>query len=154
MDKSLYILIYVFGGVILFWFGHSLFFGRLSPFFPRLFSFKEWRRINKKIKENEEKENKIEKGEPGSSRVCPVCSSKLIKSEQVKSVAFPSVPGAKYRTMHIRGCPICLNKNADRTCPICKIKLNLDDFLLCRMFERSINKNHIHVLGCNHCKKV
>jgi len=154
MEKSLYMLIYIFAGLILFWFGHSLFYGKLPPFFPRIFSFKEWKRINKKIKENEENENKIDKGEIGDSRTCPVCSSRLVKNEQVKSVAFPSVAGGKYRMMHIRGCPICLNNNATRKCPICEINLNLDDFLICRMFERSISKNHIHVLGCNHCKKT
>jgi len=154
MDKSLYILIYIFAGLILLWFGHSLFFGKLSPFFPKIFSFKEWRRLSKKIKEKEENEKLFEKGEIGSSRVCPVCSSRLVKNEQVKTKAFPSVAGGKYRMMHIRGCPICLNNNADRTCPICKIELGLDDFLICRMFERSTSKNHIHVLGCNHCRKT
>ncbi|MCL1959035.1 MAG: hypothetical protein FWF68_05495 [Spirochaetes bacterium] len=151
MDKSLYILIYIFSGLILLWFGHSLFYGKLPPFFPKIFSFKEWRRINKKIKENEEK---IEKGDPGASRVCPICSSKLIKSEQVKTIAFPSVAGSKYRTMHIRGCPVCLNNKADRNCPVCKTEMSSDDFLICRMFERSTSKNHIHVLGCNHCRKT
>jgi hypothetical protein len=154
MDKSLSILIYIFAGLILLWFGHSLFYGKLPPFFPKIFSFKEWKRINKKIKENKEKEKKIEKGEAGTSRICPVCSSKLIKNEQIKTTAFPSVAGSRYRTMHIRGCPICLNNNASRKCPICEIDLNLNDFLICRMFERSTSKNHIHVLGCNHCKKT
>jgi len=154
MDKSLYILIYIFAGIILLWFGYTLFFGKLSPFFPKIFSFKEWKKINKKIKEKKENEEKLEKGTPGAPQVCPVCSSKLIKSEQVKTVAFPSVAGGKYHTMHIRGCPVCLNNNADRKCPICKIKMNLDDFLICRMFEHSISKNHIHVLGCNHCRKT
>jgi len=154
MDKSLVILIYVFCGIILFWFGYLLFFGKLSPFFPKIFSLKEWKRINKKIKENKEKEEGIEKGDPGDARVCPICSSKLIKSEQVKSVAFPSVAGGNYRTMHIRGCPICLNNNAPRKCPICNANLGLEDYLICRMFERSVRKNHIHVLGCNLCKKT
>jgi len=152
MDKSLYILIYVFAGVILFWFGHTLFFGKFSPFFPRLFSFKEWRSLSKKIKEKEKNENNIEKGEPGDPQVCPLCLSKLIKSEQVKTTAFPSVAGGKYRTMHIRGCPICLNNNAPRKCPICKASLTLEDYLICRMFERSAKKSHIHVLGCTHCR--
>jgi hypothetical protein len=153
MDKSLYILIYVFAGIILLWFGHSLFYGKLPSFFPKIFSLKEWRRINKKIKENKDKEGTIEKGEAGAARVCPVCSSKLIKSEQVKSVAFPSVAGNKFRTMHIRGCPICLNNNAPRKCPICEANIGLEDYLICRMFERSTSKNHIHVLGCNRCRK-
>jgi hypothetical protein len=154
MDKSLYMLIYILGGVILFWVGYSLFFGKLSSFFPKIFSFKEWRRINKKIKENKENEEKIEKGDIGSSRTCPICSSKLVKSEQVKTTVFPSASGGKFRTMHIRGCPICLNSNAERKCPICNYKMGLDDFLICRMFERSTSKNHIHVLGCNHCRKT
>jgi len=154
MDKSLYILIYIFAGLILLWFGHSLFYGKLPPFFPKIFSFKEWRRINKKIEEKKENEEKVEKGDPGSSRVCPICSSKLIKNEQIKTVAFPSLAGSKYRTMHVRGCPICLNNGAPRKCPICEMDMNLDDFLICRMFERSTSKNHLHVLGCNHCRKT
>jgi len=154
MDKYLYILIYVFAGILLFWFGISLFLGKLPPFFPKIFSFKEWKRLNKKIKQNIENENKVEKGNPGDAQVCPLCLSKLIKSEQVKSVAFPSVSGGQYRMMHIRGCPICLNNNAPRTCPICKASLNLEDYLICRMFQRPNRKSHIHVLGCTRCRKT
>jgi hypothetical protein len=32
--------------------------------------------------------------------------------------------------------------------------MSLDDFLIARMFERQFQKNHIHVLGCNHCRKT
>jgi hypothetical protein len=32
--------------------------------------------------------------------------------------------------------------------------LELSDYLISRMFERPNRHNHVHVLGCNHCRKT
>jgi len=143
MGEFLKILAFVVTGIVLLWIGYLLFFGTLSPFYP-YFSPKK-----KKLS----KEDVI--GKPGDPQTCLVCSSKLLNGGLVKTTAFPSVSGGRDRLVYIRGCNICLNSKAPRRCPICKAKLSLDDFLVSRMFDRSQKrKNHIHVLGCNHCKKV
>jgi hypothetical protein len=79
---------------------------------------------------------------------------KLLKGEQVKTVVFPSAAGGIDQLMYMKGCHSCLENGVPRRCPVCKKKLSLEDFLVARMFERARRKNHIHVLGCNHCRKV
>jgi hypothetical protein len=138
MGVYIQILALVICGIVLLWFGYSLFFGKFSPF-----SFK---------KNRQENENPT--GEPGDPQVCPICSVKLVKGELVKSLAFPSVSGGKDRLMYIRGCYRCLNNNLPRRCPVCGIDLDVNDYLISRMFERSRRKNHVHVLGCNHCRNT
>ena len=142
MGSYIQILVLVFSGIVLLWFGYSLFFGRLSFIFSKRPS----------SKKREKKGNY--KGEPGDPQVCPVCSMKLERGEQVKTIAFPSLSGGKDRLMYIRGCFSCLENNVPRRCPICGINLALSDYLISRMFERPNRKKHVHVLGCNHCRKV
>jgi hypothetical protein len=142
MGTYIQIVALVFAGVVLLWFGFNLFFGPLSPFYP---SFLPWK---KRLKE------KDIKGNPGDPQTCPVCSIKLLSGRLVQSTAFPSVTGGIDRLMYIRGCNTCLNGNAPRKCPICGVALNFDDYLVTRMFERSKRKNHVHILGCNVCKKT
>jgi len=132
----------IIAGILLFWFCYSLFFGSKSPFSSGWFSF----RKNKK--------KKNQKGEPGDPQVCPICSMKLDRGDLVKSLAFPSMTGGKDRLMYIRGCFTCLNTNVPRRCPVCGVELSLEDYLVARMFERPNNRNHVHVLGCNHCKNM
>ena len=143
MVLFLQVLALVVAGIVLLWFGFTIFFGRLSPFFSGGFS-----RKNKRKKGDEDK------GVPGNPQVCPVCSTKLTKGEQVKTIAFPAAAGSIDRLMHIRGCYNCMNNNVPRRCPVCGIALDIDDYLISRMFERTNRKNHIHVLGCNHCRKT
>jgi len=129
-------LIIVIIGIVLLWFGFSLFFKHILP----LFSFS-----------SREKEEKT-KGKPGDPQVCPICSMKLSKGELVKSFAFPS-GGSIDRLMYIRGCFSCLENSIPRRCPVCKESMTIEDYLIARMFERPNRKNHIHVLGCNHCRE-
>ncbi len=140
-------MIQIFGltiaGIILLWFGYSLFFGASSPFGDGLRRF-----FNGKPKQTQVK------GVVGDPQVCPVCSIKLIKGDLVKSQAFPSVTGGRDRLMFIRGCYSCLHNNVPRSCPICGASLSLEDYLIARMFERTNSRNHVHVLGCNHCRKM
>ena len=143
MGSFLQTLAIVIIGVVLLWFGYSLFFGRLATF-PSGGSDR------KKHKHPHRRPY----GVPGEGQICPVCSSRLNKQDLVKSMAFPSITGGKDRLMYIRGCYYCLYGNLPRLCPVCGINLNDEDYLIARMFERSNRHNHVHVMGCNNCKKT
>jgi len=142
MGSYIQILALIVSGIVFLWFGYSLFFGPLSFIFSKRLS----------LKKNEKKENY--RGEPGDPQVCPVCSIKMGRGELVKTITFPSLSSNRDRLMYIRGCISCLENNVPRRCPICRIDLTLNDYLIARMFERPNNRSHVHVLGCNHCKKV
>jgi hypothetical protein len=138
MGAYLQILALTVSGILLVWFGYTLFFGKLSPFFSGgLFPPK--------------KEDV--KGEVGEPQICPLCSIKLNRGDLVKSLAFPSLTGGKDRLMYIRGCFSCLYRDLPRRCPVCGNKLHVSDYLISRMFERPNNRKQVHVLGCNHCRK-
>jgi hypothetical protein len=141
MGSYLQILAFVTIGIVLFWLGYSLFYGPFSSFSPNFFTMK------KRYKSTET-------GEPGDPQICPVCSVRLERGQLVKSQAFPSISGGKDRLMYIRGCYCCLEEGSPRRCPVCGITLGINDFLISRMFERSKRHNHVHVLGCNYCKRV
>ena len=138
MGDILQVFVFIICGIVLLWLGYYLFFGPLSPIYPHLpWSKKRRPDIVPKI-----------------SQYCPVCSYQLKKGEQLKTVVFPSRSMYKDRIMHIHGCPYCLENRVPRKCPVCKRNISNSDFLLARMFERSMQKNHVHVLGCNKCRKV
>ncbi|MCL2805145.1 MAG: hypothetical protein FWD26_04325 [Treponema sp.] len=142
MEFYIQLLALVMAGMFLLWFGYTIFLSPISPFYPGWFPWRNWRK----------KENI--RGEPGDPQVCPVCSIKMEKGELVKSVAFPSISGGRDRLMYIKGCFTCLEDNVPRRCPICGSSLSVEDFLVTRMFERVERNNHVHVLGCNKCKRV
>jgi len=142
----LHILGLVIIGILLLWIGYTLFFSSWSPFFPRVFSLRE-------LLNNWGKREKLS-GAPDDPQVCPVCCRRLIRGELVKSIAFPSLSGGRERLMYIKGCVICLHENVPRRCPVCGSNLDMEDFLVSRMFTRTESKNHVHVLGCNKCKRV
>jgi hypothetical protein len=135
MGAFIQILALVVAGIVLLWIGYSLFFGRVSPFYPFFF-----RKNQEKLKDK-----------PGDPQVCPICSMRLDKGDLVKTFAFPSDGGID-RMMYIRGCISCLEHGVPRRCPICKKSMTLEDYLVARMFERPNRKNHVHVLGCNNCR--
>lgn len=132
------ILAMIIAGVVLLWFGFFLFFGPPSPFYP----YMPWAKDKYK--------NRLKSTR--NSQYCPVCSYKMVRGELVKTIAFPLQKSTGDRLMHIRGCYNCLEDKKPRKCPICKSELSPDDFLIARMFERPGRKNHVHVLGCNHCR--
>jgi len=142
MGDFLQILLFVICGIVLIWIGHFLFFGPMSPIYPYL----PWSKDRKSTYSN--------KGKPGDPQVCPVCSIKMLRGELVKTVAFATGPRSKDRLVYIKGCYSCLRNNVPRRCPICHKRITVDDYLVSRMFDRPDRKNHIHVLGCNHCRKV
>ena len=142
MGDLIQVLLLVICGIVLFWIGYYLFFGPMSPVYPYL----PWSK-NKKIPYSN-------KGKPGDPMVCPVCSTRMLRGELVKTTAFATGVRSKDRLVYIKGCRICLEGTVPRRCPICKHKMKIKDYLVSRMFDRPQKKNHIHVLGCNHCKKV
>jgi len=137
MGDFLQTFILVITGIVLFSLGYFLFFGPPSPFYQRL----PWNK------------NKIAPGKPGDPQICPVCSIKMLKGETLKTTAFEASAQNKDRLVHIKGCYSCLERELPRRCPVCCAQMTLDDYLIARMFERASRKNHIHVLGCNNCRK-
>ncbi len=128
-------LILIMMGMLLLWFGYSLFShlrGQVS--FDR----------------QKKRKKQVEESVPGAPRTCPVCSAGLERGERVKSSAFPSIGGTD-RLMHISGCPYCLDGSRVRSCPVCGILLKPEEILIARMFEKP-GRSHVHVLGCTRCR--
>ena len=128
-------------GIILLGIGFYLFIGPMSPIYPYL----PW---------SKNKGNSSMKGRPGDPQTCPVCSIKMLRGELVKTVAFATGVRSSDRIVYIKGCYSCLKGNVPRKCPICYAKMTIDDYLVSRMFDRLDRRNHIHILGCNRCRKV
>jgi len=141
MGSFLYLLSIVTIGIVLLWFGYSLYFGQYGPL--RFAGLGWW-----------SKKSRRKSGTPGDPQVCPVCSAILYKGELVSSHAFPSITGGIDRLMYIRGCYNCLNGKTQRFCPVCRKSLENHEILISRMFERPGRRNHVHVIGCSHCKRV
>lgn len=138
MEQIFEVLGFVIIGVILLWFGYTLFFGVSIPAWGQ----------------SRRRRSRRPRGEsfPGEPQTCPVCSAKLNPGELVSSLAFPSLNGGKDRFMHIRGCVYCLHGDRDRVCPVCGIILKENEILIARLFERPGRRAHVHVLGCSRCK--
>ncbi len=135
MGSYIQSLILVIIGMLLLWFGYSLFshLARQSSFSGR-----------------RKKKKTAEESFPGAPRTCPVCSARLERGERVQSSAFPSMGGAD-RLMHISGCPYCLAESRVRSCPVCGNLLKPEEVLIARMFEKP-GRSHVHVLGCSKCR--
>ena len=143
MRQFVEVLIFVILGIVLLWFGYTLFFTVGIP---------AWGIVGRSRRRHGRKP----RGEsfPGEPQTCPVCSAKLNPGELVSSQAFPSLNGGKDRFMHIRGCVYCLHGDRDRVCPVCGIILKENEILIARLFERPGRRSHVHVLGCSHCRRA
>jgi len=135
MQDYLQLLLIVVVGVALLSFGFTLFIGQFEKM-----------RLSRDIRPRGEKSNDFQS--------CPICSSKLKKGDLVKTLAFPSITGGKDRLMHVKGCAYCINGRKDRNCPVCGAPLSLEDILVARIFERPNRRAHVHIIGCNKCRKV
>jgi len=93
----------------------------------------------------------IKTGVRGEPRTCPVCAAVFEHGERVKSKVFPQTQ-KDGRLLHILGCPYCINGERQRACPVCGAELSPEEYLTARIFPR-IEKSHVHVLGCNHCRR-
>jgi len=136
MQEYLQLLTFVIVGVALLSFGFTLFIGQWAKM-----------RSNRDDWPREEKSS-------SEFQACPLCSTKLKKGDLVKTLAFPSITGGKDRLMHVRGCAYCLNGGRGRNCPVCGVSLSLDDILVARIFERPHHRAHVHIIGCNKCRRV
>jgi predicted nucleic acid-binding Zn ribbon protein len=142
MNQFFEVFVFVLIGIVLLWFGYTLFFTIGIPALGGL-GRRSYRRRGLKPS------GESTAGEP---QTCPVCSAKLRPGELVSSSAFPSLNGGKDRFMHIRGCPYCLQGDRDRICPVCGIILKENEILISRLFERPGHRTHVHVIGCTSCK--
>ncbi|MDR0289644.1 MAG: hypothetical protein LBI06_01760 [Treponema sp.] len=139
MQDFLQMLIFVIIAVALIWFGFTLFAGRFSKLYSD-HKFHAWLR------------DKPEKG-THPNETCPICSSRLNRGDLVKTLAFPSITGGKDRLMHIKGCAYCIDGYLERKCPVCGTELDITDVLVARIFERPGRKAHVHIAGCNKCRR-
>ena len=140
MAQFFEVILFIFLGIALLWFGYTLFFQLGLPALGGGFR----RRKNSQRQHRE--------SSPGDPQTCPVCSIKLDEGQLVSSAAFPSMNGGKDRFMHIKGCLFCLRGERDRVCPVCGIILRGNEILISRLFERRGRRSHVHVLGCTRCK--
>ena len=138
MQDYLQLLALVIAGVALLSFGFTFFLGQLAKMHLE--------RIDHISKQKQESSNDFQ--------ACPICSSKLKKGDLVKTLAFPSITGGKDRLMHVRGCAYCINGGLERHCPVCGAFLGLEDILVARIFERPNRRAHVHITGCNKCRRV
>jgi hypothetical protein len=91
----------------------------------------------------------------GGLMICPICLFKMESGEMVKTKAFPPLtPDSKDRLMHIQGCVYCMDGKRERICPVCGKTISVKDFLIARIFDRSIRRSHVHVLGCTQCRPL
>jgi hypothetical protein len=133
------ILLFTFAGILLLWFGYTLFFA-----LPGGAAFSAFHRKRRR---------KPGESFPGRSRACPVCSAKLEKGERVKSAVFPSFSGEE-RLMHISGCIYCIEGGRRRTCPVCDAVLRDDEYLVAKLYEKKKpQRAHVHILGCSRCRE-
>ena len=96
MKQIIEVFFFLLIGIVLLWFGYTLFFNVGTSSVGRG-SFGGSSRKRRAPKPRGE-------STPGEPQTCPVCSAKLGSGELVSSVAFPSLNGGKDRFMHIRGC--------------------------------------------------
>jgi len=169
MDSNLKLLLYIIIGLLLMWIGYKLFF----------MFFKE-KNMNKADRGPEPANGaksgsngeQASGGAPGSGAkppmkkykgtedsgglmICPLCLFKMENTEMIKTTAFPPMtPDAKDRLMHIHGCVYCMDGKRERICPVCGKALSVKDFLVARIFDRSIRRSHVHVLGCTLCRPL
>ena len=142
MEQLFEAMVFVLIGVVLLWFGFTLF---LNIGVPVWGAGGGWLRRQRRRKPRAE-------SFPGDPQTCPVCSAKLNEGELVKSTAFPSMNGGKDRFMHIKGCVYCLRGDRERICPVCGVNLRDNEILISRLFEHRGRRSHVHVIGCSRCR--
>ena len=169
MDSNLKLLLFIIIGLLLMWIGYKLF-----------FTFFKNKGDDQDLKSSDGASGSGAKsgsggasgsiGAPGSGAkppkykgtedsgglmICPLCLFRMDNSEMIKTTAFPPMtPDAKDRLMHIHGCVYCMDGKRERICPVCGKAISVKDFLVARIFDRSIRRSHVHVLGCTQCRPL
>lgn len=109
-------------------------------------------RYNQKQKEKNKKAAAQKNLEPVR---CPICQSELYVGEQLVSKVFRpmNVPD---QIMTVSGCPHCYptcEPGVRRQCPVCHNKLEANQALTARLFNKAMGKKHVHIIGCTNCHK-
>lgn len=86
---------------------------------------------------------------------CPICDSSLYVGENLISKVYRpmNVPD---QLMIVMGCPRCYPRcepGLKRICPVCHKPIAQDQSLTARLFNKSLGKKHVHVIGCSNCHK-
>jgi len=169
MDSNLKLLLYIIIGLLLMWIGYKLFFMFIKE-------KKDDQELNSPDGTSGSGAKSGSGGASGSNgasgsgakppkykgtsdsgglMICPLCLFKMDNSEMIKTTAFPPMtPDAKDRLMHIHGCVYCMDGKRERICPVCGKAIGVNDFLVARIFDRSIRRSHVHVLGCTQCRPL
>ena len=84
---------------------------------------------------------------------CPLCDTSLFVGENLISKVYRpmNVPD---QLMIIMGCPHCFPKtepSLKRICPVCHKEVAQNQSLTARLFNKSLGKKHVHVVGCSNC---
>jgi len=135
MMENLRTLIFIILAVALLWFSYRVLFGQYT-------------RVRRAAGRLPRKGD----GKAGTVKTCLVCKARLANGELMQTKAFPSLTGGKDKLMHIQGCVFCLGGRRNRVCPVCSAILGTEDKLVARMFDRSFNRHHVHVIGCFQCR--
>lgn len=106
---------------------------------------------------NKNKNNRKNENRSGTLQdvKCPLCGTSLFVGENLISKVYRpmNVPD---QLMTISGCPHCYpaqEPGLKRICPVCKKKVEQDQTLTARLFNKSAGKKHVHVIGCSNCHK-
>jgi hypothetical protein len=86
---------------------------------------------------------------------CPLCNSSLYVGENLISKVYRpmNVPD---QLMIVMGCPHCYpicESGVKRICPVCHKSVGPEQSLTARLFNKSLGKKHVHVVGCSNCHK-
>ncbi|MCQ2583581.1 MAG: hypothetical protein MJ160_06715 [Treponema sp.] len=107
------------------------------------------------LKYNQAQKEKYAKKKNLKPVKCPVCSSDLYVGENIISKVYRpmNVPD---QLMIVMGCPHCYprcEQGVVRICPVCHKRVAQDQSLTARLFNKSVGKKHVHVIGCSNCHK-
>ena len=107
------------------------------------------------IKSYQSKKIKTKKAKSLKPVKCPLCSFELYVGENIISKVYRpmNVPD---QLMTIWGCPHCYpkcEKGLKRICPVCHKPVSESQSLTARLFNKSVGKKHVHIIGCSNCHK-
>ncbi len=105
------------------------------------------------IKDFNKKNTKSSKKRAVKPVKCPLCQSDLYVGENIISKVYRpmNVPD---QLMVVQGCPHCYPKcepNLKRICPVCHKNVAQNQTLTARLFNKSLGKKHVHIVGCSNC---
>ena len=84
---------------------------------------------------------------------CPLCDTSLFVGENLISKVYRPM-NVLDQLMIIMGCPHCFPKTEPglkRICPVCHKEVAQNQSLTARLFNKSLGKKHVHVVGCSNC---